>query len=559
MTAQTILTVLQPLLGLAVLTAAAWLLSEDRHAVRFRLIFAGLALQFILALALLKFPPARQIFLSLNALVTALQQATQDGTGLVFGYLGGGAAPFDMIDPNHSFVLAFRALPLILVISALSALLFHWRVLPVLVRGFAWLLRHTLGTGGALGLSAAANVFVGMVEAPLLIRPYLSGMSRSALFGVMTCGMATVAGTVMFLYAGILGSAIPDAMGHILAASVISAPAALLIAGLLVPETHADDHRDPLPLTPETTGAMDAITRGTLDAIPLWLNILAMLVVMVALVGIINQGLGLFPDVAGAPLTAQLMLLALACGFFFFIATRGHFGPPGALIFVFAAGAAMGPVESWRGVTERATATAIVAALAWAICAATESFRQFATPEAPFPAEPARPLGHHLIAAARMTLGSAIAAFAAHAVGAAHPAWAAMGTVAVMQGAHLHISMSRAMQRTAGTVIGACGVWLILAQAPSVWTVIVVLSVLQFATEVIIGANYALGQILVTPMALLMSYLAAGGAASAGMAPERIVDTMLGATIGVVLAVMSSTLDDRVYLAHHHAARRVRE
>ena len=261
----------------------------------------------------------------------------------------------------------------------------------------------------------------------------------------------------------------------------------------------------------------------------------------------------------GAPLTAQLMLLALACGFFFFIATRGHFGPPGALIFVFAAGAAMGPVESWRGVTERATATAIVAALAWAICAATESFRQFATPEAPFPAEPARPLGHHLIAAARMTLGSAIAAFAAHAVGAAHPAWAAMGTVAVMQGAHLHISMSRAMQRTAGTVIGACGVWLILAQAPSVWTVIVVLSVLQFATEVIIGANYALGQILVTPMALLMSYLAAGGAASAGMAPERIVDTMLGATIGVVLAVMSSTLDDRVYLAHHHAARRVRE
>ncbi len=308
MTAQTILTVLQPLLGLAVLTAAAWLLSEDRHAVRFRLIFAGLALQFILALALLKFPPARQIFLSLNALVTALQQATQDGTGLVFGYLGGGAAPFDMIDPNHSFVLAFRALPLILVISALSALLFHWRVLPVLVRGFAWLLRHTLGTGGALGLSAAANVFVGMVEAPLLIRPYLSGMSRSALFGVMTCGMATIAGTVMFLYASIIGSVVPDALAHLLIASIISAPAALMIAGILIPESGDTDTALPAQLDSPSDSAMDAITRGTLDAVPLWLNIIAMLIVMVALVSLVNQALGLLPVVFGEPLTAQRLL-----------------------------------------------------------------------------------------------------------------------------------------------------------------------------------------------------------------------------------------------------------
>ena len=299
--------ILQPLLGLFLIVALAWALSEDRRAVRPRLIVGGLGLQVLLALLLLKLPPAKQAFLTLNDLVLALQRATQAGTELVFGFLGGGAAPFETVYPENSFVLAFRALPLLLVISALSALLFYWRVLPVVVRGFAWLLRHTLGTGGPLGLSAAANVFVGMTEAPLLIRPYLAGLSRGALFGVMTCGMATVAGTVMVLYASILGTAIPDALGHILTASLISAPAALMIAGILVPEA-GDLDADPAPIASEARGVMDAITRGTLDAIPLWLNILAMLVVMVALVEIANQILGLLPAVAGEALTAQRIL-----------------------------------------------------------------------------------------------------------------------------------------------------------------------------------------------------------------------------------------------------------
>ena len=299
--------ILQPLLGLVLIIALAWVLSEDRRAVRPRLILAGLALQILLALLLLKLPPAKQAFLALNELVFALQRATQAGTELVFGFLGGGATPFETVHPENSFVLAFRALPLLLVISALSALLFYWRVLPIVVRGFAWLLRRTLGTGGPLGLSAAANVFVGMTEAPLLIRPYLAGLSRGALFGVMACGMATVAGTVMVLYASILSTAIPDALGHILTASLISAPAALMIAGILVPET-ADRDEDPAPIPTEARGAMDAITRGTLDAIPLWLNILAMLVVMVALVELANQILGLLPPVVGDPLTAQRML-----------------------------------------------------------------------------------------------------------------------------------------------------------------------------------------------------------------------------------------------------------
>ncbi|MBK1724728.1 nucleoside:proton symporter [Thiocystis violacea] len=299
---------LQPLLGLGVLIALAWLLSEDRRAVRPRLILAGLGLQLALALLLLKLPPVRESFLTLNQMVLSLQEATQAGTELVFGYLGGGAAPFETRYPQNSFVLAFRALPLILVISALSALLFHWRVLPVLVRGFAWLLRRTLGTGGPLGLGAAANVFVGMTEAPLLIRPYLASMSRPALFGLMTCGMATIAGTVMVLYASFIGGVVPDAMGHILTASLISAPAALMMAGVLVPEdTHGDDGAT-VRIEAQTHSAMDAVTRGTLDAIPLWLNIIAMLVVMVALVSLANQLLGLLPTVGGEALSAQRLL-----------------------------------------------------------------------------------------------------------------------------------------------------------------------------------------------------------------------------------------------------------
>ncbi len=302
------LTLLQPLLGLTVLTLTAWLLSEDRRAVRPRLIIAGLGLQFLLALVLLKLPQVKEAFLTLNELVLAIEQATRAGTQLVFGFLGGASAPYETRYPENSFVLAFRALPLILVISALSALLFHWRILQLLVRGFAWLLRLTLGTGGPLGLGAAANVFVGMTEAPLLIRPYLASLSRPALFGLMTCGMATIAGTVMILYASIIETVIPDAMGHILTASLISAPAALMIAGVLVPEPGSAGDEPPVRIEIRSHSSMDAVTRGTLEAIPLWLNIIAMLVVMVALVSLVNQILGLLPMVAGEPLTAQRIL-----------------------------------------------------------------------------------------------------------------------------------------------------------------------------------------------------------------------------------------------------------
>lgn len=256
----------------------------------------------------------------------------------------------------------------------------------------------------------------------------------------------------------------------------------------------------------------------------------------------------------GAPPPLQIALLALACGVFFLVSVRGQFGPPGGLIFIFAASAAMSPPAPLGDVAQRACATAVAALLAWAVCLATEPLRQRAAAALALPQESPRPLRDQLIAALRMTLASGIVAFGAWVAGAPHPGWAAMGAVAVLQGAHLHINMNRALQRTAGTIVGAALVWLILAQAPSAWTVIGLLLVLTVATEVVIGTNYGLGQILVTPMALLMTYLAAPERAGPDMAPERALDTLAGAAVGMLFAVIFSTLDDRRHLARHHAS-----
>jgi concentrative nucleoside transporter, CNT family len=302
----------QSILGIVVLTALAWAIGEGRRAPPWKVIAAGLAVQLGLAVVLLKVGFIKQAFLGLNAAVLALQEATRAGTGFVFGYLGGGALPFTESYPGASFVLAFQALPLILVMSALSALLFHWRVLPAIVKAFAWALRKTLGVGGPVGVAAAANIFIGMVEAPLMVRPYLRALSRSELFIVMTCGMATIAGTVMVLYATILAQVVPDAVGHILTASLISAPAAIMVARLMVPESGTATESAGAGTTvleaSDADSAMDAITKGTTAGVGLLINVIALLVVLVALVSLINLALGAFPDIAGAPLTLQRFL-----------------------------------------------------------------------------------------------------------------------------------------------------------------------------------------------------------------------------------------------------------
>ena len=271
---------------MAGLLALAWLASEDRRAVPWRAVLGGMGLLLILAIIFLKVPLVKDAFLALNDVLLVLERATQAGTSLVFGYLGGGPAPFQVSNEASNFVLAFRALPIVLLMSALSALLFYWRVLPAIVRGISFLLERTMRVGGVVGLSTAANVFVGMVEAPLFVRPYLARVSRGELFAIMAGGMASIAGTVLFLYGSILGRTQPDAVAHLLIASILSAPAALVIAFLMVPPrtTTGGD----LELKSDASGSMDALTRGTLDGAQLLLNIVAMLVVFVALVALVN-------------------------------------------------------------------------------------------------------------------------------------------------------------------------------------------------------------------------------------------------------------------------------
>src|SRR3981189_2515426 len=300
---------LQSAFGVLALLGIAWALSENRRAVSLRQAAIGLAVTFLTAVPLTKLPIVAHAFGVINDAVGAIAAASRAGTSFVFGYLGGGALPFDLKAPGADFILAFQALPIVLVMSVLTTLLFYWRILPPVVRGMAWLLERTLGIGGAVGLSTSANIFLGMVEAPLFIRPYLARLTRCELFVVMTGGMAGIAGTVLVLYATVLGAVIPDVAAHLLVASVLGAPAAILISLIMVPETESHERTDTLAdPAPMTSNTMDAITKGTAAGLELLLNICAMLVVLVALVHLANAILGLLPNVAGSAISLQRLL-----------------------------------------------------------------------------------------------------------------------------------------------------------------------------------------------------------------------------------------------------------
>jgi concentrative nucleoside transporter, CNT family len=302
---------LQSAFGVLALLAIAWALGENRRAVSWRQTAIGLAVTIVAALVLIKLPLVARAFGAINDAVNTISAASRAGSSFVFGYLGGGALPFDLKAPGADFILAFQALPIILVMSVLTTLLFYWRVLPPIVRGMAWLLERTLGVGGAVGLSTAANIFLGMVEAPLFIRPYLAQLSRSELFMVMTGGMAGIAGTVLVLYATLLAPLIPDAAAHFVIASVLGAPAAILISLIMVPETSGTRTGGMLAADdPEmqASSTMDAITKGTAAGLELLLNIIAMLLVLVALVYLANAILGLLPDIGGAKISLQRLL-----------------------------------------------------------------------------------------------------------------------------------------------------------------------------------------------------------------------------------------------------------
>lgn len=297
---------LQSALGICALIAIAWLLSERKREFPWRVVLIGLVMQIILAALFLQIPLMRDALLSLNAVVEAIQVATRAGTSFVFGYVGGGPAPFAITDAGAMSNFAFQILPSLMVIGALSAVAWHWRVLPAVVSAVSWALRRTLGIGGAVGVSCGANVFLGTIKSPLLIKPYLERLTRSELFIVFSCGMANAAGTILVFYSIILQPVVGDAaLGHIIIASLLSLPASIIIALIMIPGTETTAADAGIGHSYDST--MDAVTRGTTDGLAMFLQIIAMLIVAVALVALANHILANLGDVWNAPLTFERM------------------------------------------------------------------------------------------------------------------------------------------------------------------------------------------------------------------------------------------------------------
>lgn len=294
---------IQSFLGLAGLIGLAWLISENRKAVPFRWVGLALIAQFALALIILKIPFVWAAISFLSRSVAALDEAARTGAAFVFGYAGGGASPFPIPGDGTSVIVAFQILPVVIVTSALAALLWHWRVLPTIIRWLSGSLQKTLGIGGGAGLGTAANLFFGVVESPLFIRGILDKLNRSELFMVMTAGLATVSGVVLVLYATILEPVLPGATSHIITASLISLPAALLIARVMVPGSPSSGDLDKDLSDLSYDSSLDAVVQGTMDGMKLYLAIIAILIVVFAFVSLGDQFLTLFPDVAGSALT----------------------------------------------------------------------------------------------------------------------------------------------------------------------------------------------------------------------------------------------------------------
>ena len=298
------MTYLQALLGIVVFIVLVLPMSSNRRAINWKLVGIAIALQFVICVLLLKAPVINDGLLYLNRAVGALGEATLKGSSFVFGYLGGGDTPFTITNPNAVVTFAFQVLPLVIVMSALSALLWFWKILPAVIRAISWIFERALNTRGPSGLVATANIFLGQTEAPLLVKPYLERMSRYELLLVMTAGMATIAGSVMVIYAAMLGEQFEGVLGHLITKSIMSVPAAVLFAHLMLPDDKGSDQPLEAPARIYQS-AMDSITRGTSDGLALYLNIIAILIVLTAFVALGNSMVGLLPDVLGAPLTLE--------------------------------------------------------------------------------------------------------------------------------------------------------------------------------------------------------------------------------------------------------------
>lgn len=298
----------QSLVGLAVILALCWAASENRRAFPWKLALGAIALQAVLVAALFGFPVLRAGLAGAGQAVDGLSASTQAGVAFVFGFLAGTPdQPYALTNPGGLFVFAFRVLPVILVVCALAALLWHWRILKWITRGFGVVFEKTMGLRGAPALATAATIFMGQVEGPIFIRSYLASLSRSELFMLLTVGMSCVSGSTMVAYATILKGVLPNAAAHVLTASIISAPAGVLLARILVPrEAEAEQ---PQALEPDAEkvydSSVDALIRGTSDGLAIVMNVAATLIVFVALVAMVNGLLGLAPPAGGAPLSVE--------------------------------------------------------------------------------------------------------------------------------------------------------------------------------------------------------------------------------------------------------------
>jgi CNT family concentrative nucleoside transporter len=296
----------QGLVGIALILAGAWALSADRRApFPWRFAAGALLLQLALALVIVRVPIVWQLIGLANNAVAAVERATLKGSAYMFGYTGGGPIPFVLKEGEASpLIIAFQILPLIIVFSALTSLLWHWGVLKALVRGLSWALRRTLGVSGVVGLAGGASLFLGVVEQPLVTRAWFDRISRSELFALMVLAMSNISGALLVLYATTIAKVVPDAVGHMISASLLSLPAAILIARLMEPGESATDAQIS-DVDMGTTSSMDAVVRGTMDGVQLFLAVLAIIIVVFALVALADDALSLLPMVDGAPLTLK--------------------------------------------------------------------------------------------------------------------------------------------------------------------------------------------------------------------------------------------------------------
>lgn len=295
------------LIGIALIFGIGWLLSERKKDFPWRIVLGAVAIQFAFALILFGLPPVRNILFKASYIVDGLQEATRAGTSFVFGYVGDNQAASTLMDGTAPPLFFFQILPVVIVVAALSAILWHWHILRWVTKGFAFVFRKAMGLGGATSLAVSANVFMGMTEAPVLIKPYIRGMTRSEIFILMTAGFATIAGSVLVVYTTFLQPVMTNPAAQLLTASIIAAPAAVAMALTMIPETVDEQERAHEPDF-EYNSTMDAFATGAADGLQIVLNIATMLIAALALLWLANAGLGAFPDVAGEPLSIQRLL-----------------------------------------------------------------------------------------------------------------------------------------------------------------------------------------------------------------------------------------------------------